>query len=223
MSVVEKSGIEGVAPENEQIQVPEDQKQEVNESQKSERTNDSDKNWRQAREIMDRQQKEIEELKKASKAPKSTEEEIELSDDDVLTVREHRIRTDRQLEDKFISWQNEQVEKKTMKLSDFQDVIKYVDDFVAENPSAESAIRSSSTPRATAYELVKSWYKYREMKANKEESDESKKVKENLTKPQNGSSSYSSAPLNDINSYKRMTKERMAEIRRLSDEYASRR
>lgn len=230
MSEEQKKDVNGgsVPPENNQTDVSESLA-ESKESQNASSADVQDKNWKQAREIMEQQRRKIEEYEQLLKPQVEEKDELaSLTDADLVTVAEVK-----KIVGKLAKKEAEEVYKSTRKqmeyeevpskYSDFQDVIKYVDDYVAENPAALDAIKTSTNPRLTAYQMVKSWYKYREDAKYKAQSQDAKKIKENLSKPASMQGNYASAPLNEINSYTKMTSQRAAEVRKLAEEYASRR
>ena len=201
-------------------------------SQKSP-ADDQEKNWKEVREIMHHQRYEIEELKKQlSKKPNSSEEVDnslnELADDDVLTVSDAKKLTSniaRQAAQEIIKDHQKKTDfdRVPNQFADYQDVIKYVDEIVKENPALEGAILNSVNPRLTAYHLVKSSYIYRRDKSKNEVSQDAQKVLDNAQKPMSSQSVGASSPLNEVGKYERMTTKKATEVRRLAEEYASRR
>lgn len=192
-----------------------------------------EKNWKEVRAIMEEQKREnarlrqeMENFKAQSYKPQPDQvadqrdvySEFGLSKEDIPNVEQVARMLEKQVEERE---RKRAFEAVPQQFSDFQDVIKHTDDYVKENPAAQDVIMKSYNPRLTAYQLVKSWYKYRDM-TKPPVTDEGKKAMDNLSKPQ-PNVGYASAALNTVSDYSRLSPERMAEIRRLSDEYASRR
>lgn len=206
----------------------------VQSSTNEQRSSSEDRNWREVREIMQQQKQKITELEEKlvnKSAPKESIDDpmANLSDDDILTVGD----TKKVVANLARKYAKEIVEEKQKKqaieqvpnqFSDYNDVIKLVDEYVKENPAAEAAIRSSANPRLTAYHMVKSsaMYHRREV-SNKEAQSNVQKVIENSQKPGSSQAVGTTSPLNNIGKYEKMTGDRAAKIRKLAEEYAQRR
>jgi len=198
-----------------------------------ERPKSEDKNWREVRDIMQHQKQKIAELeeKLMSREKPAKEEEdpfANLSDEDIVTVGDTKklvaSMAKRYASEIYQESSRKQaIDQVPSQFSDYNDVIKLVDDYVKENPAAEAAILASPNPRLTAYQLVKSSTMYQRQVASKNVSDDAKKALENVKKPMSSSSVGTTSPLNEAKNYARMTPDRAAEIRKLAEEYASRR
>ncbi len=192
-----------------------------------------EKNWREVRAVMEEQKRENERLRQEMEmlkaqglkaqpeqaiAQQDIYSEVGLTKEDIPNADQVARLLERKIEERE---KKRAYESTPQQYPDFYDVIKHTDDYVKENPAAQDVIMKSYNPRLTAYQLVKSWYKYRDMTKPKATED-GQKTKENLAKPQ-PNAGYSSAALNEVSQYSRMTPDRMAEVRKLSEEYASRR
>lgn len=214
---------DGNAAQNSQI---EDQK-----SSSESRPSSEDHNWKEVREIMQQQKQKIAELEEKLSTNKEPSESTEqdplgsLSDDDIITVGDtKKIVTTlaekaaaRILEEKQ---KKQAIDQVPSQFGDYNEVIKLVDEYVKENPAAEAAILSSPNPRLTAYQMVKSSRMYHEKNSQKENAQ---KMIDNSKKPVSSQSVGTTSPLNEVGRYEKMTKEKAAEIRKIAEEYASRR
>lgn len=203
-------------------------------SAEEQRPSSEDKNWKEVREIMQQQKQKIAELetklgdKENVSLPKEEDPLEQLSDEDIVTVGDAK----KMVASMARKYASEVVEERQRKqaidrvpsqFGDYNEIISLVDEYVKENPTAENAILNSPNPRLTAYELVKSSTLYQRKIAKKETSDNVQKAIDNSKKPVSSQTIGTTSPLNDMNKYEKMTKERAAEIRKLSEEYASKR
>jgi len=202
----------------------------VQDKPNEERPTSEEKNWKEVREIMQHQKRKIAELeeKLQDAKPQATQEEDPLdalSDEDVVTVADAKKMVSSYAK-KIVNESLTEAQKKQAyeqvpsQFGDFPEVIKLVDEYVKENPAAEAAILASPNPRLTAYQLVKSSSLFAKRTLEKENS---KKIDENSKKPVSSQTIGGSSPFNEARSYEKMTGDRAKEIRRLAEEYASRR
>ena len=200
------------------------------------RPDSQEKNWKEVREIMQQQKREIaalkDELSKQHQSKASQEDELaQLLEDDVLTVRDAKklaSKIARQVANEaLVDYKKKSaVERVPSQYSDYAEVVqKYADRFEKENPAAAQAILSSPNPRLAAYQMIKSWHVYKNEQAKKsnEVSEAAEKVLENSKKPGSSQSVGAPSPLNEIKRYERMTSKRANEIRKMAEEYAMQR
>jgi len=215
---------EGKAAEN-------NQEHAQNTPQEKPKEDSQEKNWKEVRDTMKQLKEENQFLKKevSSLKPKAPTEEdpfSALEDDDIVTVADvkkivskyaHSAATD------LISKKEREreIENVPKNYSDYYEVIKYADEFEKENPSVAEAVLKATNPREVGYKVIKNWLLIKQ-KAN-ENNENDQKLHENAKKPLSSQSVGTTSPLNDVRKYERMTSERAAEIRKLADEYASRR
>lgn len=185
------------------------------------RPKSEDHNWKEVREIMHQQKEKITELEdrlvqKEKSSTKENDPYAGLSDDDIITVADYK---------KINSQQMRQIasDQVPQQFSDFNEVIKLVDEYVKENPAAEAAIMNSPNPRLTAYQMVKSSMLYHKNISQTNNKDNVQKALDNSKKPISSQSLGTTSPLNDMQKYEKMTPKRAEEIRRLAEEYASKR
>ncbi len=202
---------------------------------KESRPDSQEKNWKEVRDIMQQQRQEIAELKRQmleKEQPNIQTHEQNplegLAEDDVLTVADAKklaSQIARQTAMDIVHEREKKVaiEQVPNQYSDYQDVIKYVDELVKENPALETAILNSPNPRLTAYQMIKSSHLYQKQQTSGTISPDAQRAINNSQKPISSQSVGTTSPLNDMQKYEKMTKDRAAEIRRLSEEYASRR
>lgn len=199
----------------------------------SSQKDDQERNWKEVREIMQKQRHEITELQQqVDKEREPKEKELDplsqLADDDILTVADAKklaSKIAKQTTQEIVSEYQKRaaIENVPSQHSDYNDVIKYVDEIVKENPALETAILNSPNPRLTAYQLVKSSYLYKSKRVQDEVSPDARRALDNTKKPLSSQSVGTSSPLSEIRNYERMSPERAAEVRKLADEYASKR
>jgi hypothetical protein len=209
--------------------VVENTQTEVQKEQQEPRPGSEAHNWKEVREKLQKQEEVIAELNRkleSKQKPKSEEDPFSgYSEDDLLTVAESKkivSHVARQVASEVVEerTRKQAIEQVPTQFSDYDDVIKLVDEYVKENPSAYSAIESSPNPRLTAYQLVKSSQLYHKKMTNAENVQ---KVLDNSSKPGSSQSVGSTSPLSDIGRYERMTPDRAAHIRKQASEYASKR
>jgi len=221
---------EVVQPANGEVaQSPQTESQEV---PKGQRPSSEDHNWKEVRDIMQQQKQKITELeerldkyKNPEKNPENNDPLANLADDDIVTVGDTKRLVEQyaQREARKIIEEREKkrnIDQVPAQYSDYNEVIKLADEYVKQNPAAEQAIVNSPNPRLTAYQLIKSSRLYEQRTTSAEKAD---KAIENSQKPGSSQAVGTSSPLNDVSNYTKMTKDRAAEIRKLAEQYASKR
>jgi hypothetical protein len=204
---------------------------ETQESSSQERTNSEERNWKEVREIMHQQKNKIIELEEKllsdekKSSPSEDDPYANLSDDDIVTVGDTKKLIAKMAKDEATKIVEEREKKRQIdsvpsQYNDYNDVIKLVDEYVKENPAAEAAIMNSPNPRLTAYQMVKSSILYNNRQNNE---DSAKKVLENSKKPVSSQTLGTTSPLSEVGKYEKMTPKKASEIRKLAEEYASRR
>lgn len=201
-------------------------------SQEKPKEDTTEKNWREVREKMKRLEErnnlleqEISSFKTQS-TPKEKDPLDALEDDDIVTVADIKKLIPKYAQNAtqdLISKREieREIERFPERHKDYFDVIKHADEFEKENPEVAQAIANAPNPRAAGYKVIKNWLQIKQ-KVN-EPSQIATKAEENAKKPVSSQAVGTTSPLNDVRKYERMTPERAAEIRKLAQEYASRR
>lgn len=192
-------------------------------------------NWRETRETLRQYKRRIAELEdrldqknKSKESEKIDDPFAGLSNEDLVTVGDTKKMFASEVEkvaNKVYDGRQKKdaIERVPSQFSDYNEIIKLVDEYVKENPAAEAAIRSSPNPRLSAYQMVKSSTLYQKKMSQKDNQDNVQKAIDNSKKPVSSQSLGTTSPLNDMNKYEKMTPTRAAEVRKMAEEFASRR
>lgn len=193
-----------------------------------------DPNWKEAREVMRQQQREIQELKDklvqthSSQSQKELDELDSLASDDIVTVAQARKLAEKVAE-KTASKLLKEKEVETMedrtssRYPDYADVVtKYIPKIIKDDPDLAEAIRNSPNPYVTAYKIAKNSYIYKKDTENANKASQTaQKVLENSSKPQSVHSQGYQGALSNAEKFEGgLSQEKRKEVWELSRRYA---
>lgn len=194
-----------------------------------------DPNWKEARDVMRQQQREIQELKEKLVKDTQSQEKSELDEldslasDDIVTVGQARKLAEKiaeraaskLLKEKEVASMEDNV---SFKYPDYSDVVtKYIPKIIKDDPDLAEAIRNSPNPYLTAYKIAKKSYFYKEGLENSNKgSQATQKVLENSSKPQSVHSQGYQGALSDAKKFENniLSAERKKEVWDLSNRFA---
>lgn len=173
----------------EQMEAPHQPQEEAHEEPVQEAPVESkqDRNWREMRKKLESYERQLAELKEKQKPQEPEEEEINLADDDVVTVKDVKKLATKLAKDLYTQ-EKRKIEAETAedrlrsKYSDFDDVVSEdnVKKLLKEEPELASVLRATSDPYAKGVAA----YRYIRMmeRANPEAVDK-QAIRQNLSKP----------------------------------------
>jgi hypothetical protein len=169
-------------------------------------------NFREARRIMEEQQRKIQELENAVRSvqqpePKTKDELENVASDDYLTRKQAEVLALRQVQEALLQQEKNQQEDRTrLKFKDYDDVVteENVKTLTNDDPDLTQTILSSPNPFAAAYKLIKQTAFY-EQKSRKRP-EEAEKLVKNASKPVSANA-VQARPLASANAFASTSKE----------------
>lgn len=191
-----------------------------------------DSNWKEAREVMRQQQREIQELKEqlVKNQPQEKLDELDsLASDDIVTVAQARKlaekvaerTTSKLLKEKEVETMEDRA---SIKYPDYAEVVtKYIPKIIKDDPDLAETIRNSPNPYIAAYKIAKTSYLYNQDKNNSDKANQTtQKILENSSKPQSVHSQGYQGALSDAKNFENnsLSSERKKEVWELSSRFA---